>query len=70
MQRVVLNRSNPSQRLTSIAAASARRQAAAVPIIVDAAVGEVSGELSALANATAAALNNLEARVHELENPI
>lgn len=45
MQRVALNRSNPAPRLTSIASASARRQAAAVPVVVDIAVDAVAAEL-------------------------
>ncbi len=45
MQRVALNRSNPAPRLSSLAAASARRQAAAVPVVVDIAVDAVAAEL-------------------------
>jgi len=45
MQRVALSRSNPAPRLTSIASSAARRQAAAVPIVVDIAVDAVAAEL-------------------------
>lgn len=70
MPRVALNRSNPVARLTSIGAAAARRQAAALPAIVEAEVSEVAGELSGLASSVATALDGLEERVYNLENPL
>ncbi|ODU28980.1 MAG: hypothetical protein ABS88_10645 [Sphingopyxis sp. SCN 67-31] len=69
MQRAALNRSNPSPRLVTIAAAAARRQAAAVPAIVEAEVGNVAGDLSALASEVTTEINSLKNRVYNLENP-
>jgi hypothetical protein len=69
MQRVALTRSNPTPRLVTIASAAARRQAAAVPVIVEAEVGSVAGDLSALASEVTTEINDLKNRVHNLENP-
>lgn len=70
MPRVALNRTNPAPRLATIAAASARRQVAALPELVEAEVNEVAAELGTSIGEINDVLNTVDERLYNLENPI
>ena len=69
MPRVGINRSNPAPRLATIAAASARRQVAALPELVEAEVNEIAVELGTSITEINTVLNTVDERLYNLENP-
>lgn len=69
MQRVALNRSNPTPRLTSIASAAARRQVAVVPVVVEAEVAEIADSLGTSIETINSSIFDIENRLSDLENP-